>query len=162
MSRQEPVKVILGRLSLLLWASRRQNSFNHAVDYRSKFDTFNYMVELNTPQLDMVFHALGDATRRGMLRQLTSGDHTVSQLAQPYAISLAAASKHIKALEHAGLIRREVRGRTHICRLDPGPLASAQEWLSFYERFWTSRLDALDRILREENDTQSANGRTGE
>jgi len=110
----------------------------------------------------MVFHALGDATRRGMLRQLTSGEHTVSQLAEPYAISLAAASKHIKALEHAGLIRREVRGRTHICRLDPGPLASAQEWLSFYERFWTSRLDALDRILREENDTQSANGKTGE
>ena len=162
MSRQEPVKVILGRLSLLLWASRRQNSFNHTVDYRSKFDIFNNMVELHTPQLDMVFHALGDATRRGMLRQLTSGEHTVTQLAQPYAISLAAASKHIKALEHAGLIRREVRGRTHICRLDPGPLASAQEWLSFYERFWTSRLDALDRILREENDTQSANGKTGE
>lgn len=123
---------------------------------------FNYMVELNVPELDTIFHALGDATRRGMLRQLASGEHSVSQLAEPYAISLAAASKHIKALEHAGLIRREVRGRTHICRLDPGPLSSAQEWLSFYERFWTSRLDALDRILREENDTQPANGKTGE
>ena len=67
------------------------------------------------------------------------------------AISLAAASKHIKVLEKAGMIRREVRGRTHVCRLDPGPLASAHEWLTAYERFWTDRLDALDRLLREED-----------
>jgi DNA-binding transcriptional ArsR family regulator len=112
------------------------------------------MVELSTPQLDTVFHALGDATRRQMLRTLTRGERTVSQLAEPYAISLAAASKHIKALEHAGLIRREVRGRTHVCRLEAGPLASANRWLSFYERFWTDRLDALARHLDEE-DTRS-------
>ena len=108
------------------------------------------MVELFTPQLNSIFHALGDATRRQMLRELSGGERTVSQLAEPFAISLAAASKHIKALEHAGLIRREVRGRTHVCRLDPGPLASAHEWLSFYERFWTERLDILDRLLRED------------
>lgn len=106
------------------------------------------MVEFNTPQLDAVFHALGDATRRRMLRALAEQDHTVGQLAQPFAISLAAASKHIKALEAAGLIRREVRGRTHVCRLDPGPLASAHEWLAFYERFWGQRLDVLERLLR--------------
>ena len=76
---------------------------------------------------------------------------------EPFAISLAAASKHIKALEHAGLIRREVRGRTHLCRLDPGPLASAHQWLSFYERFWTERLDVLERLLREEDERQSPN-----
>jgi DNA-binding transcriptional ArsR family regulator len=103
------------------------------------------------PQLDTVFHALGDPTRRHMLRELTAGERTVSQLAQPFSMSLAAASKHIKALEAAGLIRREVRGRTHLCRLEPGPLASAYEWLSFYERFWNSRLDILDRLLREED-----------
>jgi DNA-binding transcriptional ArsR family regulator len=114
------------------------------------------MVELHAPQLDTVFHALGDATRRSMLRQLSDGERTVSQLAEPFAISLAAASKHIKALEHAGLIRREVRGRTHICRLDPGPLAAAQEWLTFYERFWNNRLDVLDRILREEDQGKPA------
>jgi DNA-binding transcriptional ArsR family regulator len=85
-----------------------------------------------------------------MLRELAKGERTVGQLAEPFAISLAAASKHIKALENAGLIRREVRGRTHLCRLDPGPLASAHEWLGFYERFWTARLDALERLLREE------------
>jgi DNA-binding transcriptional ArsR family regulator len=109
------------------------------------------MVEQQTCRLDTVFHALGDATRRRMLHELAHGERTVSQLAEPFAISLAAASKHIKALENAGLIRREVRGRTHLCRLDPGPLASAHEWLSFYERFWTDRLDVLERLLREED-----------
>jgi len=108
------------------------------------------MVELFTSQLNSIFHALGDATRRQMLRELSDGERTVSQLAEPFAISLAAASKHIKALESAGLIRREVRGRTHVCRLDPGPLASAYEWLGFYERFWTERLDVLDQLLRED------------
>jgi DNA-binding transcriptional ArsR family regulator len=108
------------------------------------------MVELAAPHLDAVFHALGDATRRRMLRQLSEGERTVGELAQPFAMSLAAASKHIKALEGAGLIRREVRGRTHVCRLEPGPLASAEHWLRHYERFWTERLDTLDRLLREE------------
>src|SRR5689334_13521782 len=108
------------------------------------------MVELETPRLNSVFHALGDATRRQMLRELAGGERTVGQLAEPFAISLAAASKHIKALETAGLIRREVRGRTHLCRLDPGPLANAHDWLAFYERFWTARLDALERLLRQE------------
>jgi DNA-binding transcriptional ArsR family regulator len=110
------------------------------------------MVELETPRLNSVFHALGDATRRRMLRELADGERTVGQLAKPFAISLAAASKHIKALEKAGLIRREVQGRTHLCRLDPGPLASAQKWLSFYERFWTDRLDVLEQLLRQEDE----------
>ena len=101
--------------------------------------------------MDSVFHALGDATRRQMLRDLAGGERTVSALAQPFAMSLAAASKHIKVLEHAGLIRREVRGRSHVCRLDPAPLASAHEWLGFYERFWTSRLDLLEQLLREDD-----------
>ena len=109
------------------------------------------MVELQSPELGPVFHALSDSTRRRMLFELTSGERTVGQLAQPFAISLAAASKHIKALENAGLIRREVRGRTHLCRLDPGPLASAHEWLNFYERFWTDRLDILEQLLRAED-----------
>ena len=105
--------------------------------------------------MNSVFHALGDATRRQMLRELAGGERTVSQLAEPFAMSLAAASKHIKALENAGLIRREVQGRTHRCRLEPGPLASAHEWLSFYETFWTNRLDVLDQLLRNEDKRQS-------
>lgn len=125
------------------------------VDISAKPDTFNHMVELQTPRLDSIFHALGDATRRQMLRDLASGERTVGQLAEPFDISLAAASKHIKALEGAGLIRREVRGRTHVCRLDPGPLANANDWLSYYERFWTQSLDKLDALLRVEQQTQS-------
>ena len=120
------------------------------------------MVELEALQLDTVFHALGDATRRRMLRELTSGERTVSQLAEPFAMSLAAASKHIKSLENAGLIRREVRGRTHLCRLDPGPLASAHQWLSFYKRFWTDRLEVLERLLRTEDARKSPTRKKGD
>ncbi len=119
------------------------------------------MVELESPHLNAVFHALGDVTRRKMLRQLSGGERTVSELAEPFDISLAAASKHIKALEAAGLIRREVRGRTHMCRLDPGPMANAHQWLSTYERFWTSRLDLLEQRLREDDarkPTQTSEG----
>lgn len=109
------------------------------------------MVEYQSVELDSVFHALGDATRRQMLRALAEGERTVGQLASPFAISLAAASKHIKALESAGLIRREIQGRTHTCRLEPGPLADAHEWLADYRRFWTGRLDVLEELLRAEN-----------
>ena len=117
------------------------------------------MVEQRASQLNSVFHALGDATRRQMLRELALGERSVGELAEPFSISLAAASKHIKALENAGLIRREVRGRTHLCRLEPGPLASAHQWLSFYESFWTERLDVLERLLRTEDERQSPNPR---
>lgn len=120
------------------------------------------MVELETPQLDIVFHALGNTTRRQMLRDLAGGERTVGQLAEPFAISFQAASKHIKALEKAGLVHREVRGRTHLCRLDPGPLASAHQWLSFYERFWTDRLDALERLLRTEDARKSPTPKKGD
>jgi DNA-binding transcriptional ArsR family regulator len=102
--------------------------------------------------LTAVFHALGDPTRRRMLQELAAGERSVSQLAEPFEMSLAAASKHIKVLETAGLIRREIRWRTHVCRLEPRPLATAHEWLGFYERFWTDRLDALERLLRDEQD----------
>src|SRR4030095_11769141 len=98
------------------------------------------MVELDSPRLDGVFHALGDPTRRQMLRELSVGERTVGELARPFAISLAAASKHIKALEGAGLIHREVRGRTHWCRLAPSPLPSAHEWPPHFTRFSALRL----------------------
>ena len=117
------------------------------------------MVELDTAQLNTVFHALGDATRRQMLRALADGERTVSQLAEPFEMSLAAASKHIKVLESAGLIRREVRWRSHVCHLEPGPLAGAHEWLEFYQRFWTGRFDVLERLLRDDDAKSSANSK---
>jgi len=138
-----------------------ENLFNQTVDNYAHAPIFNHMVELNAYALDTVFHALGDATRRQMLQDLAKGERTVSQLAEPFEISLAAASKHIKALENAGLIRREVRGRVHICRLEAEPLANAHEWLAFYEQFWTSRLNVLDRLLRDE-DARKPSKETGE
>ena len=102
--------------------------------------------------LSDVFHALGDPTRRQMLLDLAQGERTVGELAEPFAISLAAASKHIKVLESAGLLRREIRWRTHVCHLEPGPLAQAQAWLAFYEQYWTNRLDMLEKLLREHSD----------
>jgi DNA-binding transcriptional ArsR family regulator len=94
-----------------------------------------------------VFHALAHDARRAMLTRLASGDLTVGQLAEPFAMSLEAASKHIRVLERAGLVRRTVDGRRHICRLSPAPLAFAYSWLRFYERFWKARLDALEELL---------------
>jgi DNA-binding transcriptional ArsR family regulator len=114
------------------------------------------MVESEDTQLSTVFHALGDPTRRHMLHLLAQGEHTVSQLAEPFHMSLAAASKHIKALEGAGLIQREVQGRTHLCRLDASPLATADAWLSYYERFWGARLDTLESLLRRDSAVDAA------
>ncbi len=107
------------------------------------------MVELNENRLDAVFHALGDATRRRMLRSLAEGERSVGELAEPFAMSLAAASKHVKALENAGLIRREIRGRSHVCRLQARALSAASAWLDHYRRFWDARLDALEQLLRQ-------------
>ena len=99
-------------------------------------------------EMDDVFHALASQARRDMLGRLAAGPLTVGQLAAPLAMSLAAAAKHVQVLERAGLLHRTIDGRRHICRLEPGPLASAQAWLAFYEPFWTERLDALDDMFR--------------
>lgn len=109
------------------------------------------MVDISSDELDAVFRALADPTRRAMLRSLSGRPRTVGELAEPFEISLAAASKHIKALERAGLVQREVQGRTHVCRLDARPLHGGMEWMRHYERFWSGRLDALDALLRAED-----------
>lgn len=115
----------------------------------------NHMVEQHAT-LDAVFHALADPTRRAMLRRLSARERSVGELAMPFRMTLAAASKHVKVLERSGLVRRTVRGRTHICRLEPDRLADAHAWLGFYERFWTERLDALERELRRESEQGGA------
>jgi DNA-binding transcriptional ArsR family regulator len=101
--------------------------------------------------LDDVFHALADPTRRAMLRNLAVAPRTVGELAAPFDITLAAASKHIKVLERAGLIDRKVEGRTHICQLDARPMHAGVEWLRHYEKFWQQRLDILENLLRAED-----------
>jgi DNA-binding transcriptional ArsR family regulator len=109
------------------------------------------MVERHPDRLDAVFHALSDPTRRQMLRSLAGGERTVGQLAAPFRMSLAGAAKHVKTLERSGLLRRTVRGRTHICRLEPAALASANAWFRYYSRFWEQSLDALEAALREDD-----------
>jgi DNA-binding transcriptional ArsR family regulator len=99
--------------------------------------------------MDAVFHALAHDARREMLRRLALGELTVGELAEPLAMSLAAASKHVQVLERAGLLHRTVDGRRHVCRLRPGPLAPALAWLGFYQRYWDERLDDLDALFRD-------------
>jgi DNA-binding transcriptional ArsR family regulator len=106
------------------------------------------MVEEEPDELSAVFRALGDPTRREMLRRLSGGERTVGQLAEPFRMSLSAAAKHVKVLEKAGLVSRTVLGRNHYCRLQPARLAEAQRWLDFHKQFWTERLDALDALFR--------------
>jgi DNA-binding transcriptional ArsR family regulator len=102
--------------------------------------------------LDAVFHALSSEPRRAMLGALAGGERTVGDLASPFEISLAAVSKHLKVLEGAGLVERRVEGRTTVCRLRPEPLAEVRDWVSFYERLWTTRLDRLEALLTEEDE----------
>ncbi len=105
------------------------------------------MVEHTNPSLDRIFGALADPTRRAMLRRLALGERTVGELAAPFDMSFAAAAKHVKVLEEAGLLRRTIEGRSHRCRLEAGPLAEADRWLAYYQRFWSLRLDDLESAL---------------
>ncbi|HEV2645476.1 MAG TPA: metalloregulator ArsR/SmtB family transcription factor [Acidobacteriaceae bacterium] len=118
---------------------------------------FNHMVEQrkSVVALDSVFHALADATRRAILRDITRREKTVGEIAEPYAMSLAAVSKHLDVLERASLIRRERRGSCRMVRLNPKPLEAAQSWLAFYEKFWETNLDALQQLLEDPTQTRS-------
>jgi DNA-binding transcriptional ArsR family regulator len=109
------------------------------------------MVEHSSLRLDAVFGALADPTRRAMLRELARHPRTIGELAAPFDITLAGASKHIQVLERAGLIQREIQGRVHVCRLDARPLHAGAEWIRHYERFWTRKLDALEALLKAED-----------
>jgi len=109
------------------------------------------MVQQSTRPLDRVFGALSDPTRRAMLRRLATRERTIGELAEPLRMSFAAASKHVRVLERAGLLRRRVEGRSHFCRIEPAALSAANAWLRHYERFWTDQLEALDAVLTNED-----------
>jgi DNA-binding transcriptional ArsR family regulator len=113
------------------------------------------MVELSSPALDRVFGALSDQTRRAMLRRLAGGTRTVGELAKPFDMSFAAAAKHVKVLEQAGLLSRTIDGRSHRCRIEAGALAAADRWLVYYRRFWSQRLDGLERALARDGKKRS-------
>ncbi len=103
-------------------------------------------------RLDITFQALADPTRRGMLATLALGEKSIGELAQPFAMSLAGASKHVQVLEKAGLLSRRKVGRTHLCSLKPEPLAEAESWLKQWERFWTVRLDCLEAAIERDKE----------
>ena len=100
--------------------------------------------------LDQVFFALSDATRRAILARLTEGSTSIGELAAPFKISKPAVTKHMKILERAGLIDRRIEGRTHRCTLSTSGLKTAEDWINFHRSFWESRFDALENLLSGE------------
>jgi DNA-binding transcriptional ArsR family regulator len=104
---------------------------------------------MTADQLDRTFAALSDPTRRAILARLAEGEATVNEVAAPFAISLPAISKHLKVLEHAGLITRGRDAQWRPCRLEAAPLEDAADWLEHYRRFWEGSLDRLDHHLRQ-------------
>ncbi len=99
-------------------------------------------------QLDLIFSALADPTRRGMLEQLADGESNVGTLAAPHDMSQPAVSKHLRVLEQAGLIRRTRYGREHRIQVDPHPIEVAGKWIDHYTRFWKQQFDAVDAYLK--------------
>ncbi len=102
--------------------------------------------------MDCVFAALSDATRRRLVHALVEGEKTVGELAEPFAMSLVAVSKHLKVLEAAGIVQRRVDGRKHYCTLAPESLAGALDWIAIYRNFWNQRLDALADLIEVKTD----------
>ncbi len=119
------------------------------VDNTFSPDILNQMVKQRSAELDRVFHALAHAARRQMLRRLAEGERTLSELAEPLAMSFPAASKHVQVLEQARLVKRRIVGRTHICRLETGPLAQATDCLDEFRRVWEANFDRLDAVLED-------------
>lgn len=102
-----------------------------------------------TPDLSTTFAALADPTRRAILARLASGEVSVTELAEPFKMSLPAVSKHLKVLERAGLIARGREAQWRPCRLEAGPLKQASDWIETYRRFWEESFDRLEDYLRE-------------
>jgi DNA-binding transcriptional ArsR family regulator len=113
------------------------------------------MVKYADEELDAVFAALADSTRRGILESLSRGDLAVSELAAPHRMSLPGFMKHLRVLEDAGLVSRTKEGRVVSCALEAGPMKEASVWMSRYEKFWTEKLDALARYLYQQEELQT-------
>src|SRR5581483_276337 len=109
------------------------------------------MVESKSYDLDLIFHALADPTRRAMLKAVSKRPRSVSELARPFEMSLAAVSKHLQVLERARLVEKEKRGSFYFVTLNAGALMTAEQWIAWYRQFWDARLDALKDLLEKEN-----------
>jgi len=114
---------------------------------------------MSPDRLTITFTALADPTRRAILARLAMGEASVMELAEPFAMSLPAISKHLKVLERAGLIARGREAQRRPCRLEAGPLKNAADWLEHYRRFWEQSFDRLDDYLRELQKKEKKHGR---
>jgi len=114
---------------------------------------------MSADPLSATFAALADPTRRAILARLTSGVASVTELAQPFDISMPAVSKHLKVLEHAGLIARSRDAQWRPCRLDAGPLKEVADWVERYRSFWEQSFERLDDYLRELKMKEKKHGR---
>jgi DNA-binding transcriptional ArsR family regulator len=113
------------------------------------------MVKQSTRRLDVIFAALADPIRRGMLERLSRGEATAGELARPHNVSLPAISRHLRVLENAGLLARRKTGRIHRCRLNPRPIEDAAQWIAQYRRFWEQQFNALAKFLEENEKEES-------
>jgi DNA-binding transcriptional ArsR family regulator len=102
-----------------------------------------------SPRLDLVFHALAHPARRAIVRQLSAGERNLSELASPLKMTFPAATKHVRVLESAKLVRRRIVGREHICRLHAEPLREAMQWTESFREHWEARFAVLDTVLDE-------------
>jgi DNA-binding transcriptional ArsR family regulator len=111
------------------------------------------------PQLDLTFAALSDPTRRAILSRLSKGEASVTQLAEPFELSLPAISKHLKVLQKAGLITQGREAQWRPCRLEARPLKQAAEWIDRYREYWEESFDNLDSYLRDIQSKEKKRGR---
>ena len=111
------------------------------------YGILNHMVVDQSPRLDLVFHALAHPARRAIIRQLSGGERNLSELASPLRMTFPAATKHVRVLERAKLVRRRVLGRQHLCRLRAAPLREAVEWTEQFRKNWEARFEVLDSLL---------------
>ncbi len=130
-----------------------------AVDNTKPYGIVNHMVLDRSPRLDLVFRALAHPARRAIIRQLAGGEKNLSELASPLKMTFPAATKHVRVLERAKLVRRRVSGREHLCRLHARPLKDAAVWTEQFRQHWEARFEALDSLLDEMKADDESSGR---
>jgi DNA-binding transcriptional ArsR family regulator len=138
---------------------RRNRCRRFVVEIVKPYGIVNHMVVDRSPRLDRVFHALAHPARRAIVRQLSIGERSLSELASPLAMTFPAATKHVRVLEAAKLVRRRVAGREHLCSLCASPLKDATLWTEQFRRNWEARFEALDSLLEEMKSAEQSHSR---
>ena len=116
------------------------------------------MVQFHVPPADLSFAALSDATRRGVLERLARDDASITELAETFQMTLTGMQKHVRVLEHAGLVVTEKVGRVRTCRLGMGRLEQEAAWIERYRQLWAARFDELDKVVKDLQEQEDADG----